>query len=235
MTKINLKNVYLNYPVLGGDSRSFKKNLFRKFNKNKFFENNEKIIHVQALKGINLKIQEGEKIGLYGKNGSGKTTLLKIINKIFKPTSGEVSVSGKINSLIEFNSGMSEHLTGLENIIFRLRLLGLKKVEIDEKITQIIEFSELKEFIYLPLKMYSSGMRMRLGFTILTCIHSDITLMDEWLSVGDVDFQKKAELKLKSIISETKILILASQNLNQLKKVCDKILHLKDGIIIEEL
>lgn len=83
--------------------------------------------------------------------------------------------------------------------------------------------------------MYSSGMRMRLGFTILTCIHSDITLMDEWLSVGDVDFQKKAELKLKSIISETKILILASQNLNQLKKVCDKILHLKDGIIIEEL
>ena len=107
MTKINLKNVYLNYPVLGGDSRSFKKNLFRKFNKNKFFESNEKIIHVQALKGINLKIQEGEKIGLYGKNGSGKTTLLKIINKIYKPTSGEVFISGKINSLIEFNSGMS--------------------------------------------------------------------------------------------------------------------------------
>ena len=112
--------------------------------------------------------------------------------------------------------------------------MGLKKDEIDEKITQIIEFSELKEFIYLPLKMYSSGMRMRLGFTILTCIHSDITLMDEWLSVGDVDFQKKAESKLKSIISETKILILASQNLDQLKKICNKILYINDGAIMEE-
>jgi lipopolysaccharide transport system ATP-binding protein len=231
MSKILLKNVFLNYPVLSGDSRSFKKNFLHRFNKDKFSKDKNDILHIQALKNINISISSGEKIGLFGTNGSGKTTLLKIIAKIFKPTSGFVYTEGKISNLIELNAGLSEHLTGYENATFRLRLMGLNRLEIDKKIQEIIDFSELNEFIHLPIKTYSSGMKLRLAFSIMTCIESDIILMDEWLSIGDKNFQEKAQNKLKKLVSNAKNLVLASQNLKELEKNCDKIFFIKNGSI----
>ena len=231
MANISLQNVSLNYPILSGDSRSFKKTFLNKFNKDKFSQDLKNVLHIQALKNINLSISSGDKIGLFGENGSGKTSLLKIIGKIYKPTSGKIITEGKINSLIEMNSGLDDFLTGIENIKFRLSFFDLSQTELNKKIEEIKEFSELNEFLYLPTKTYSSGMKMRLAFSITVSIESDIILMDEWLSVGDQLFQKKAEEKLQSIVSNAKILVLTSQSLANLKKNCDKIITLENGII----
>jgi lipopolysaccharide transport system ATP-binding protein len=232
MPLVKLKNVYLDYPILSGDSRSFKKTFLNKFNKEKFSKDINQVIHIQALKNINLTIKNGDKIGLFGANGSGKTTLLKVIAKIFIPTRGSVYSEGKINSLIEMNSGLNDFLTGIENIKFRLSFFNLNKYEIIKKIEDIKNFSELDEFLYLPVKTYSAGMKMRLAFSIIVSLESDIILMDEWLSVGDQAFQEKAEIRLKSILEKAKILVLTSQNLQRLEKNCNKIIELKSGEII---
>ena len=130
------------------------------------------------------------------------------------------------------NSGLNDFLTGIENIKFRLSFFNLNKYEINKKIEDIKNFSELDEFLYLPVKTYSAGMKMRLAFSIIVSLESDIILMDEWLSVGDQAFQEKAEIRLKSILEKAKILVLTSQNLQRLEKNCNKIIELKSGEII---
>lgn len=234
MTNIILKNVYLNYPVFSSDSRSFKKNVLNKIKSEKFKKNKSDILHIQALKNINLEINEGDRIGIYGNNGSGKSSLLKIISGIYYPSNGSINVEGRINSLISLNAGFNENLTGKENSIFKLKLLGLKKDEINDKLNEIKNFSGLNEFFFLPIKTYSSGMLLRLSFSLsIVCPH-DILIMDEWLSVGDDKFQQQAMSKINEIIQKSKILIIASQSKNVLERLCNKILTLSDGIIISE-
>ena len=234
MTNIILKDVYLNYPVFSSDSRSFKKNVLNKIKSEKFKKNKSDILHIQALKNINLKINEGDKIGVYGNNGSGKSSLLKIISGIYYPSNGIINVEGSINSLISLNAGFNENLTGKENSIFKLKLLGLKKDEINNKLDEIKNFSGLNEFFFLPIKTYSSGMLLRLSFSLSILCPHDILIMDEWLSVGDDKFQQQALLKINEIIQKSKILIMASQSKDVLEKLCNKIITLKDGIIVSE-
>ena len=234
MTNIILKDVYLNYPVFSSDSRSFKKNVLNKIKSEKFKKNKSDILHIQALKNINLKINEGDKIGVYGNNGSGKSSLLKIISGIYYPSNGIINVEGSINSLISLNAGFNENLTGKENSIFKLKLLGLKKDEINNKLDEIKNFSGLNEFFFLPIKTYSSGMLLRLSFSLSILCPHDILIMDEWLSVGDDKFQQQALLKINEIIQKSKILIIASQSKDVLEKLCNKIITLKDGIIVSE-
>ena len=234
MSKIILKNVYLNYPVFSSDSRSFKKNVLNKIKSEKFKKNKSDILHIQALKNINLEIKEGDRIGIYGNNGSGKSSLLKVISGIYYPSSGSINVEGRINSLISLNAGFNENLTGKENSIFKLKLLGLKKDEINDKLNEIKNFSGLNEFFFLPIKTYSSGMLLRLSFSLSILCPHDILIMDEWLSVGDDKFQQQALSKINEIIKKSKILIIASQSKNILEKLCNKILTLHDGIIVSE-
>ena len=234
MTNIILKDVYLNYPVFSSDSRSFKKNVLNKIKSEKFKKNKSDILHIQALKNINLKINEGDKIGIYGNNGSGKSSLLKIISGIYYPSNGIINVEGSINSLISLNAGFNENLTGKENSIFKLKLLGLKKDEINDKLDEIKNFSGLNEFFFLPIKTYSSGMLLRLSFSLSILCPHDILIMDEWLSVGDDKFQQQALSKINEIIQKSKILIIASQSKDVLEKLCNKIITLKDGIIVSE-
>lgn len=234
MSKIILKNVYLNYPVFSSDSRSFKKNVLNKIKSEKFKKNKSDILHIQALKNINLEIKEGDRIGIYGNNGSGKSSLLKVISGIYYPSSGSINVDGRINSLISLNAGFNENLTGKENSIFKLKLLGLKKDEINDKLNEIKNFSGLNEFFFLPIKTYSSGMLLRLSFSLSILCPHDILIMDEWLSVGDDKFQQQALSKINEIIKKSKILIIASQSKNILEKLCNKILTLHDGIIVSE-
>ncbi len=234
MTNIILKNVYLNYPVFSSDSRSFKKNVLNKIKSEKFKENKSDILHVQALKNINMEINEGDKIGIYGNNGSGKSSLLKIISGIYYPSNGTVNVEGSINSLISLNAGFNENLTGKENSIFKLKLLGLKKNEIDDKLDEIKNFSGLNEFFFLPIKTYSSGMLLRLSFSLSILCPHDILIMDEWLSVGDDKFQQQALSKINEIIQKSKVLIIASQSKDILENLCNKIITLEDGIIVSE-
>lgn len=234
MTNIILKNVYLNYPVFSSDSRSFKKNVLNKIKSEKFKKNKSDILHIQALKNISMKINEGDRIGIYGNNGSGKSSLLKVISGIYYPSNGSINVEGRINSLISLNAGFNENLTGKENSIFKLKLLGLKKNEINDKLNEIKNFSGLNEFFFLPIKTYSSGMLLRLSFSLSILCPHDILIMDEWLSVGDDKFQHQALSKINEIIQKSKILIIASQSKAVLEKLCNKIITLNDGIIESE-
>tara|TARA_A100001011_G_scaffold400367_1_gene514401 strand:+ start:468 stop:1175 length:708 start_codon:yes stop_codon:yes gene_type:complete len=234
MSKINLKKVSLNYPIFSSDSRSFKKNVLYKLKSDKFKKNQSNILHVQALKNINLEIKEGDRLGVYGNNGSGKSSLLKVISGIYSPSDGSLEVEGNINSLISLNAGFNENLTGYENTIFKLRLLGLESSVLNEKIEEIKEFSGLAEFFYLPLKTYSSGMQLRLSFSLSILCPHDILIMDEWLSVGDDKFQEQAMRKINEIILKSKILVIASQSKGILNKLCNKTVTLHDGTIVDE-
>lgn len=228
MAHIKFKNASLHFPIYDAASRSIKKNFISLATGGKVGENNGKVV-VSALNNLNFEIQDGERVGLIGHNGAGKTTLLRMFSKVYYPTKGEVEIEGEIGSLISISLGINPEFTGRENIYIRGALLGLKKKEINEKIEEIIDFSDLGDFIDMPVRTYSSGMQMRLGFSVSTIFSPEILLMDEWLSVGDENFKEKAERRMNEIIKSTKILILASHSHELLKKTCSRIIWLEHG------
>lgn len=182
-----------------------------------------------ALKNINMDIKKGETIGIIGENGSGKSTLLKLIAKILFPDEGEISTSGKIAALIEIGAGFHAELSGRENIYINGSILGFRKKEIDENLERIIDFSGLKNFIDNPIKTYSSGMYVRLGFSIAIHVDPDILLVDEILAVGDENFQKKCLKKIHGFKAEGKTIILVSHDLDMVEKMCDQVFLLHNG------
>jgi lipopolysaccharide transport system ATP-binding protein len=225
MTHIILQNVQLNYPIRA-NRNSLRKELIKST-----FGKNIKVNYVEALTNINLEIYEGV-YGLYGPNGSGKTTLLKIFSKIFEPSSGNVNISGSISSLINIHFGFNEELTGIENIITKLIIQKTPKSKIKDLSIKISHDTQLNKYLDLPLKTYSSGMKFRLAFFISKYLESDILLMDEWIAVGDQALRDTVDNIIKDKISKSKITVIASHNLDRLKKICNKIFYLKDGKII---
>jgi lipopolysaccharide transport system ATP-binding protein len=225
MTHIILQNVQLNYP-LRANRNSLRKELIKST-----FGKNIKVNYVEALTNINLEIYDGV-YGLYGPNGSGKTTLLKIFSKIFEPSSGNVNISGSISSLINIHFGFNEELTGIENIITKLIIQKTPKSKIKDLSKKISHDTQLDNYLDLPLKTYSSGMKFRLAFFISKYLESDILLMDEWIGVGDQALRDTVDNIIKDKISKSKITVIASHNLDRLKKICNKIFYLKDGKII---
>ena len=184
-----------------------------------------------ALEHIDVIIKKGEIVGLLGLNGAGKSTLLKVISGIIKPTTGEVKLSGKMAPLIELGAGFDPELTGRENIFLNGSLLGFSKKELKERIEEIIEFSELNEFIDVPLKNYSSGMYARLGFSIATIYDPEILIIDEVLSVGDFHFQEKSLNKIMEMIGKGTTVLFVSHDIEQVKKLCEKVIWLEKGRI----
>ncbi len=182
-----------------------------------------------ALEDINITIKKGEIVGLLGLNGAGKSTLLKVISGIIKPTSGEVKLNGKMAPLIELGAGFDPELTGRENIFLNGSLLGFSKKELKDKIEDIIDFSELKEFIDVPLKNYSSGMYARLGFSIATIYEPEILIIDEVLSVGDFHFQEKSLNKIMEMIEKGTTVLFVSHDIEQVEKLCKKAVWLEKG------
>lgn len=187
-----------------------------------------------ALKYINITIKKGEKIGIIGPNGSGKTTLLKIIAGVTSPTSGEILTNGKIVSLIDLEAGFHPDLTGEQNISLNGMLLGMSKQEIMEKLSAIIKFADIGQFIDTPLFTYSEGMRLRLGFSIAVHAEPDILILDEGLSAGDNNFQKKAAVKLQNFFFQGKTIIVVSHWFDFLKKNCQRILIVNKGHVISD-
>lgn len=187
-----------------------------------------------ALRGINLTIQKGEKVGIVGRNGSGKTTLLKIIAGITTPTSGSVRTNGKLVSLIDLEAGFHMDLTGYQNIYVNGMLLGLGKRDIDARIRDIIAFADLKQFIDAPLFTYSSGMALRLGFAI--AVHADphILLLDENLSAGDASFQNKSRAKLQEFFRKKKTIVVVTHNLDFIATMCRRVLQFQKGSLIQD-
>lgn len=186
---------------------------------------------VRALTNINLEIKDGERIGLLGQNGAGKSTLLRVLGGAYIPTRGEAIIGGKVGSLIDVSLGIDSESTGIENIYLRAALLQIPKKIVDEQLDSIIAFTELGEFINMPVRTYSSGMHMRLAFAVSTMIRPEILLMDEWLSVGDLNFQKKAERRLNDLIKRSSILVIASHSRQLIERCCTRAVLIENGII----
>ncbi len=185
-----------------------------------------------ALKNVNIKIKKGEVIGIIGSNGAGKSTLLKLISGLTIPTTGKIYLNGKVTSILEVGTGFHGELTGRENVYLNGSILGMKKEAIDKVIDKIISFAELEQFIDTPVKRYSSGMYIRLGFSVAVHLLSDIVIIDEALAVGDVNFQTKALDKLKELAKVGKRTILyVSHNMNTIKELCEKCLVLEKGTV----
>lgn len=184
-----------------------------------------------ALKNINLDIQQGDRIGIIGGNGAGKSTLLKVLSRITEPTTGKITIEGKIASLLEVGTGFHPELTGRENIFLNGAILGMSKVEIKTKFEEIVHFSEIEKFLDTPVKRYSSGMYVRLAFAVAAHLESDILIVDEVLAVGDAHFQKKCLGKMKEVGSKGRTILFVSHNMGAIRKLCDKCIFLKNGRI----
>ncbi len=196
----------------------------------KFHEKNATFL---ALDGIDLTIYKGEKIGIIGHNGAGKSTLLKVFSRITAPTEGKIYVDGRVSSMLEVGTGFHEELTGRENIYLNGAILGMSRAEVDSKIEKIIEFSECRKFIDTPVKRYSSGMYVKLAFSVSAHLDADILVMDEVLAVGDVKFQQKCLNKMSEVSSsEGKTILYVSHNMNTIRQLCDRCVVMDHGKIV---
>ena len=193
------------------------------------FWNHKKAEDRTVLKDINLEIKKGETVALIGVNGSGKSTLLKLMTKIIYPTTGKIITNGKLTSLLELGAGFHTDFTGRENIYFNASIFGLTKTEIESRINDIIEFSELGEFIDSPVRTYSSGMYMRLAFSVAINVDAEILLIDEILAVGDQHFQDKCFAKLNELKNSDKTIVIVSHSLGSVKQLCDRAIWIHEG------
>lgn len=244
---IKLEHLSIDFPLFQLESRSLKKTLFSKAGKiiGKQQRQHQRTgaeitttanndIVVQALQDISLSIKSGEKVGLIGHNGAGKSTLLRAITGIYEPNSGHISSQGSIEALLSTNAGMNPLLSGRENIYLRGKRLGLSYKQIQELENDVEAFAELNEFMELPIKIYSSGMVMRLGFGLSTSIIPNILLMDEWFMAGDSNFQEKARSRLINIVNKSEIVVLTTHSLPIIREWCDRVIWLKAGRIIAD-
>ena len=193
------------------------------------FWNRKKEDSRTVLRNINLNIKKGETVALIGTNGSGKSTLLKLMTKIIYPTKGSLITNGKLTSLLELGAGFHPDFTGRENIYFNASIFGLTKEEIERRVDEIIEFSELGEFIDSPVRNYSSGMYMRLAFSVAINVDADILLIDEILAVGDQHFQDKCFAKLKELKESDKTIVIVTHSLDQVRKLCTRAIWIYNG------
>lgn len=196
-------------------------------------QNNDNEIEnsIWALNNINIEIKNNEKIGIIGKNGSGKSTLLKILSRITKPTKGKAVINGKVASLIEVGTGFHQELSGRENIYLNGSILGMSKSEITEKYEEIVAFSGVAKFIDTPIKRYSSGMRVRLAFSVAAHLEPEILIVDEVLAVGDANFQKKCLGKMDDVSKSGRTVLFVSHNLESIISLCDRVIWIDDGTI----
>jgi ABC-type polysaccharide/polyol phosphate transport system ATPase subunit len=225
MTNIFLQNVSLHYP-LKNKNISLRKKIIQNI-----FDKNIKENYIEALSNINLDIKDGV-YGLYGPNGSGKTTLLKILARIFEPTIGTVSINGSISSLINIHFGLNDELSGLENIQLKLLMQRTPSNEIKNLTEKIINDTKLGHYLKLPLKTYSSGMKFRLAFFIAKYFESNILIMDEWIATADEKFREEVDKIVNKKILSSDITIIASHNIERLKKICNKIFYIENGKIV---
>ena len=220
---ICVKDVYKSFNVYLDKANTIKEKLL-------FLSRNRKEKR-KVLKGINLNIKKGEAVALIGTNGSGKSTLLKLMTKILYPNSGTIEINGKLTSLLELGAGFHPDFSGRENIYFNASIFGLTKKEIDEKLNDIIEFSELENFIDNPIRTYSSGMYMRLAFSVAINVNADILLVDEILSVGDEHFQNKCIEKMLELKRQGMTMVFVTHSMNSVKKLCNRAVWLYNGEI----
>lgn len=226
MVSITVESLGLAYPVLNVPTLSFRR---RKAPVGGRIEGEKRTLRVTALDGLSFSLSAGDRLGLIGANGAGKTTLLKVLYRIFEPTSGAVDIRGRVDALFNVNLGFRAEATGRRNVELRGLINGWSKAQIEDRMEQIIAFSEIGDFIDMPFKYYSQGMAARLAFATATSFEPEILLMDEWIGAGDPPFQEKAKERMNSLVAAAGIIVLASHNLSLLEKICTHGLILDHG------
>lgn len=231
MPSILLEDVFVDFPLLQQDQRSLKRLLSAPLATSRFKVDDRSRVIVRGLRNISLRLEDGDRIGVIGLNGAGKSTLMRVMAGIYPPTSGNVTIEGRVGALLTIGLGLRDDVSGLKNIEFCLLLFGVPAEQIPDKRNEIIEFAELGEFIHLHVGAYSAGMRTRLAFAIATAIDPEILILDEVFGAGDVTFLKKAQNRMESLIHKARIFVFASHAPGLLKQFCNKALFLDGGSI----
>ncbi len=228
MTHIKFDSVGLKFELYKNKGITLKESLINRFKRRDYYQNQE----FWALRDISFEVRSGERIGIIGNNGAGKSSLLKLLTKIYEPNEGTITSAGKIAPLIELGAGFNPELSGLENIYLNGAIMGTPKKEMSKLVDSIVKFSELEEFIHTPIKYYSTGMYMRLAFTIATEISPEILIIDELFAGGDINFIDKAQSRLDNIIDQSQIVIMVSHSLDLIEKMCTRTLLIDKGRVI---
>jgi lipopolysaccharide transport system ATP-binding protein len=229
MSSIDFNNVCVDFPIYNASGRSLKKRLIQVATGGQLGADAQGRVVVRALDDVTFSLRDGDRVGLLGHNGAGKSTLLRLLTGVYSPSSGSAEVIGQIGSLIDISLGIDPEATGRENIFLRGGLLGMTKQEITSHLDDIIDFSELGDFVNMPLRTYSTGMHMRLAFAVSTIVRPQILLMDEWLSVGDEGFKHKAEKRMTDLVQTTNILVVATHSRDLLMETCNRAIWLEHG------
>ena len=232
MASIEFKNVCVDFPIYNANGRSLKNRLMQVATGGQLGADAQGRVIVRAIDNLSFTLKDGDRVGLLGHNGAGKSTLLRLLSGAYEPSSGTSVSHGEVGSLIDISLGIDVESTGRENIFLRGQLLGRTRAEIAEKLDEIIEFSELGDFVDMPVRTYSSGMHLRLAFAVSTIVRPEILLMDEWLSVGDEAFKHKAETRLSEMVQATNILVIASHSKSMIMKSCNRAIWLEHGKIL---
>lgn len=224
-SKIEVKNVSIRFRMSNDKINSIKEYIVQ------LVKGKITYSEFEALKNVTFDVKKGEVVGLIGNNGAGKSTILKIISGILKPSDGEVIVRGNVAPMLELGSGFDMDMTGEENIFLNGAILGYSEEFIKEKYEEIVKFSEIEDFMNVPLRNYSSGMIARLAFSIATIVRPDILIVDEVLSVGDAAFQEKSRKKMEELMSGGTTVLFVSHNLNEIREICSRVLWLDQGSV----
>jgi lipopolysaccharide transport system ATP-binding protein len=227
---IEISGLSIRFPVYGVDAKSLKKHLARVTVGGRVGKSQTGATEVTAISNLDLKLKAGDRLGLIGHNGSGKTTLLRALSGAYEPDDGQIEVRGQIASLLDLNLGIDPTATGVDNIRLRGRIAGLTAREIEARLPEIAEFTGLGPYLEMPLKTYSAGMQARLAFAVATAVEADVLLMDEWIAVGDAQFQKIAHRRLLKLMERAGILVLASHDLDLIRLYCNKVMKMEAGV-----
>jgi len=233
MAHIVARDAVVEFPIYDTAHRSLKKQILHASTGGRIARDSGNRMTVRALDGVTFEIRPGDRVGLAGHNGAGKTTLLRALAGIYEPVAGVLTVEGRVATVLELFIGMDLEATGYENILLRGLYMGMSREELRGRIDDITQFTELGDYLSMPVRTYSSGMRLRLAFAISTAVKADILLMDEWLSVGDADFRPKARLRLEQFVARSSILVLASHDRAMIDALCNRVFVLEHGRIRE--
>lgn len=229
MASITLNQLSVEFPIYHLNARSIKNQMLRLTTGGKLLKTAGNTVAVKALDNLNLKIEHGDRVGLLGHNGAGKSTLLRVLSGIYEPTGGRLDIEGKVSPLLDVMFGIDTESTGYENILLRGILLGLTRKQMLAKTQEIAEFTGLGEYLSVPIRTYSAGMRLRLAFGVATAIAPEILVLDEIVGVGDKSFMEKAKQRIKELINQSSIVVLATHSTDIIENLCNKVLLLESG------
>lgn len=234
MAYIQADMISIDFPIYNSSGRSMKNAVLRATTGGRIARDAGNHTYIRSLDDVSFQITAGERVGLVGHNGSGKTTLLRALSGVYAPTGGRLRVDGRVASLLDISLGMDPDATGYENILMRGIIMGMGPKKMLAKVDEIAEFTDLGEYLNMPLRSYSSGMQMRLAFAVSTCVEAEVLLMDEWISVGDAGFQEKAAERLNNLIKTTPILVIATHSPELVSKVCNRKIELQHGRLVSD-